>query len=288
MSHGEGSTIDLRVGVIGLGAMVGPIAGHVLAAGLAVHVLDPRPRRGEALHIQGATEADSPAALSAAVDVVLVVAPGDDNAFRRVLRGRRRVRGRRPWHCAAVMQLASPPDRPADSCRSGDGGERAGCRADRRRARSEGRSGQLARRRRGAGSRAGPAGPGAVVLLDPPPGCVGCQPGRQDRQQPHPLGADLGEAEALTLAAAYGLSVPAQRKALQDGPIDSRTLRELEQMRLTWHVKDLANEDALAQAVRVPLPVAQAVRGAMLETSVEGLARLLRTALVDPYHKKFA
>ncbi|HET8617113.1 MAG TPA: NAD-binding protein, partial [Actinomycetales bacterium] len=83
--------------------------------------------------------------------------------------------------------------------------------------------------------------------------------------------------EALSLAAAYGLSVPDVRAALEAGPTDSRTLRELELMRLTWHVKDLANAQKMAAEVDMVLPIAEASRLAMLDTSVDELHRLLTT-----------
>lgn len=82
--------------------------------------------------------------------------------------------------------------------------------------------------------------------------------------------------EALELARRGGVSVPVLRAALMDGPTDSRTLRELEQMRLTWHAKDLANTADLAARVGLPVPVAETAREVMLGTTVESVARLLR------------
>jgi hypothetical protein len=54
-------------------------------------------------------------------------------------------------------------------------------------------------------------------------------------------------------------------------------MRELELMRLTWHIKDMANAQQLSRALGAPLPVAETVRQVMLRTTVDGLATLLRT-----------
>ena len=69
--------------------------------------------------------------------------------------------------------------------------------------------------------------------------------------------------------------MPVLRAALQDGPTDSRTLRELEQMRLTWHAKDLANTADLAERVGMDIPVAETAREVMAGTTVDDVARLL-------------
>jgi 3-hydroxyisobutyrate dehydrogenase-like beta-hydroxyacid dehydrogenase len=81
--------------------------------------------------------------------------------------------------------------------------------------------------------------------------------------------------EALELARRFGVSVPVLRRALMDGPTDSRTLRELEQMRLTWHAKDLANAAAMAHRVHLDLPVAETAREVMRGIAVSDIARLL-------------
>jgi hypothetical protein len=46
--------------------------------------------------------------------------------------------------------------------------------------------------------------------------------------------------EALRMADALGVPASALRRAPQEGPTDSRTLCEVEQMRFTWYVKDIA------------------------------------------------
>ncbi len=84
--------------------------------------------------------------------------------------------------------------------------------------------------------------------------------------------------EALELGRRYGLDVPTLRRALMDGPTDSRTLRELEQMRFTWHAKDLANAAEMAARVGLDLPVAATAREVMTRVTVSGVAELLAGA----------
>jgi 3-hydroxyisobutyrate dehydrogenase-like beta-hydroxyacid dehydrogenase len=82
--------------------------------------------------------------------------------------------------------------------------------------------------------------------------------------------------EALRLGEAYGLDVPAVRRALMDGPTDSRTLRELEQMRFTWWAKDIENAYRMAEQVGMPLRVAPVSREVMATTPLAAVRRLLR------------
>ncbi len=81
--------------------------------------------------------------------------------------------------------------------------------------------------------------------------------------------------EALTLGLRLGVEPSRLRTALQDGPADSRTLRELEYMRFTWHAKDLGNALAMAETVSQPMPVAEVAREAMKKITVKGMAALL-------------
>ena len=101
------------------------------------------------------------------------------------------------------------------------------------------------------------------------------------------VGIDALDAEAVLRVQAVivgflerrlGVPAPKLREALKTGPTDSRTLREIEQMRFTWHKKDLANAFAMAQTVDPPieLPVAATAREAMLSITVDSVAALLR------------
>jgi 3-hydroxyisobutyrate dehydrogenase-like beta-hydroxyacid dehydrogenase len=83
--------------------------------------------------------------------------------------------------------------------------------------------------------------------------------------------------EALRIVAAAGLSVPAVRRALADGPADSRALHEIEQMKFTWWKKDLVGFRALAERVGSPHRVSDMCAELMPEITVDSIAELLAT-----------
>jgi 3-hydroxyisobutyrate dehydrogenase-like beta-hydroxyacid dehydrogenase len=269
------------VGAVGLGAMGGPIVRHLLAAGLEVHVVDPD---GEAVaRCPGAVRRDTPADMAAAVDVVLVLVPDDDDT-RSVCTARDGIfagatagtvvllcSSLQPQTCEAVAAAAPRGVVVLDAALTG--GVR-GVEAGEVNLLVGGDAEALGRVR---------------WALDP--WCSRIHHlGRLGSGQVAKTANNLihwaqiaAIAEAFGLAAAWGLSVPALRAALQAGPTDSRTMRELELMRLTWHVKDMANAQRLSRSVGTDLPVAEAVRRAMLETTVDRLAALLRSEMgVDP------
>jgi 3-hydroxyisobutyrate dehydrogenase len=80
--------------------------------------------------------------------------------------------------------------------------------------------------------------------------------------------------EALRLGRALGVEPEKLRAALMDGPAASRTLGEMQLMRLTWYAKDLANAFTMAQTVDQDLPVAHTVREAMNHITVADIAAL--------------
>jgi 3-hydroxyisobutyrate dehydrogenase-like beta-hydroxyacid dehydrogenase len=80
--------------------------------------------------------------------------------------------------------------------------------------------------------------------------------------------------EALRLGRALGVEPSRLRAAVLDGPAASRTLAEMQLMRLTWHAKDLANAMAMAGPVHQPMPVAATVREAMNHITVADIADL--------------
>lgn len=61
---------------------------------------------------------------------------------------------------------------------------------------------------------------------------------------------------------------------MEDGPTDSRTLRQMEQMRFTWYAKDLANAFTMAETVGLALPVATSAGEVMQCVTVAGVAEL--------------
>ncbi|GAA3156343.1 2-hydroxy-3-oxopropionate reductase [Blastococcus jejuensis] len=261
--------------VLGLGAMGAPVVGHLLAAGVPVQVYDLDPAAVARAVGLGARAADSAEAVARGAAVVAIFVPSDDDV-REVCLGEGGVLA----GCAegAVVLLCSSL-RP-ETCRAvADAAPRGVAVLD----------AALTGGVRGAEA-------GQINLL------VGGDAAVLDRVRPllepwtkavhhlGPLGAgQVGKTannlvhwaqicaitEALELARRGGVSVPVLRAALQDGPTDSRTLRELEHMRLTWHVKDLANTADLAGRVGMDIPVAETARRVMVGTTVEDVARLL-------------
>lgn len=263
------------VGVVGLGAMGGPITGHLRRAGTSVLVADLDAGSVVAAVANGAQAAGGLVELGARSDVVLVLVATDDDVLT-VTAGPGGLLGAcrpgtavllcssvRPDTCAAVAAAAPPGVGVLDAALTG------GVRG---------------------------AEDGQINLL------VGGEADLLDRVRPvlrpwtravhhlGPLGAgQIGKTannlihwaqicaitEALELARRAGVSVPVLRRALQDGPTDSRTLRELEQMRLTWHAKDLANTADLAVRVAMDIPVAETARQLMTGVAVADVARLL-------------
>ena len=275
-----GSSVDdgivgVTVGVVGLGAMGGPITGHLRRAGIPVVVADLDAGSVTAALAMGAQAAGDLVELGARSDVVLILVATDDDVLA-VTAGQGGLLGAcrpstavllcssvRPYTCAAVAAAAPPGVGVLDAALTG------GVRG---------------------------AEDGQINLL------VGGQAELLDRVRPvlkpwtravhhlGPLGAgQIGKTannlvhwaqvcaitEALELARRAGVSVPVLRRALQDGPTDSRTLRELEQMRLTWHAKDLANTADLAARVTMDIPVAETARQVMTGLAVADVARLL-------------
>lgn len=263
------------VGVVGLGAMGGPIAHHLARAGLPVVVADL-----DRAAVEGCVAADmravrSPAELGAGSDVVLVVVATDEQV-RSVCGGPDGLLAAcrpgtvvllcssvRPDTCAAVAGVAPEGVAVLDAALTGGvrGAEQGtinllvggdGAALDR----------VLPALRPWTGSvhHLGPLGSGQV--------------GKTVNNLVH--WAQISAiTEALELGRRYGVDVPTLRRALMDGPTDSRTLREMEQMRFTWHAKDLANAAAMAAEVGLSLPVAETARVAMQSITVPAVAALL-------------
>jgi 3-hydroxyisobutyrate dehydrogenase-like beta-hydroxyacid dehydrogenase len=271
----ERSTSTPTVGVVGLGAMGGPIARHLVAAGLPVHVVEPD---DEAVgHCPGTERHATPAAMASVVDVVLVLVPDDGDVLAVCTAGDGILAAAapgtvvllcsslQPQTCEQVAAAAPPGVTVLDAALTG--GVR-GVEAGEVNLLVGGDADALAR-----------------VRLALEPWCSHIHHlGRLGSGQVAKTANNLihwaqisAIAEAFGLAASWGVSVPALRRALQAGPTDSRTMRELELMRLTWHVKDMANAQRLARSLGTQLPVAEAVRRSMLDTTVDGLAELLQS-----------
>jgi 3-hydroxyisobutyrate dehydrogenase-like beta-hydroxyacid dehydrogenase len=82
-------------------------------------------------------------------------------------------------------------------------------------------------------------------------------------------------AEALSLGAELGVPPEVMRPALVNGPTDSRTLRELEDMRFTWYEKDIDNAVKMAATVDRELVLSPFVQRLMRDITVPTMADLL-------------
>ncbi len=264
------------VGVVGLGAMGLPIAQYVVDAGLAVVCLDLDPGVVQTLVERGAEAAATLPELAKRTTVQLVFVPSDDDVRQVCLGDDGLLGGASAGSTIVVCSSARP-----DTCE-----ELATAAAPKGVAVLDA---ALTGGVRGAES-------GQINLL------VGGEQDVLDELRPvlapwtksvhhlGPLGAgQVGKTvnnmihwaqicaitEALTLGHKLGVAPTRMRAALMDGPTDSRTLRELEYMRFTWHAKDLANALAMAETIAQPLPVAELAREVMKTITVQRVDDLL-------------
>src|SRR6185503_11017561 len=82
-------------------------------------------------------------------------------------------------------------------------------------------------------------------------------------------------AEALSLGAELGVPVSVMRPVLEDGPADSRTLRELQEMRFTWYEKDIDIAVRMAATVDRELVLSTFVQRLMRDIDVPKMSALL-------------
>jgi 3-hydroxyisobutyrate dehydrogenase-like beta-hydroxyacid dehydrogenase len=260
-------------GVIGLGAMGGPIAGHMMRAGLRVCCFDLDAEVTARYGAAGAQAASTAGEVAASSSVVFVFVPADDDVmgvctaelFPAALPDTVVVicSSVRPDTCAAVAAAAPAGVTVLDAALTG--GVRGA---------EQGRINLLAGGDEAALDRIRP-------LLDPWTAGVhhlGPLGSGQVAKTVNNLihwGQISAITEALRLGEAYGLDVPSVRRALMDGPTDSRTLRELEQMRFTWWAKDIDNAHRMAEQVGVRLRVAPVSRAVMAVTPIADVLRLL-------------
>jgi 3-hydroxyisobutyrate dehydrogenase-like beta-hydroxyacid dehydrogenase len=265
-----------RVGVVGLGAMGTPITRHLLGAGFRVTCCDVDPGAVGAAVALGASGASTPADVGRTCDCVLVAVPADDDVLA-VCAGTGGLAETahagltvlicssvRPETCRAVARALEPPAGVLDAGLTG--GVRGA---------EEGRINLLAGGDPAALDRVRPvltAFCSGIHHLGP----LGSgQVGKTVNNLVH-WGTIATLMEAFQLGERLGVPASRLRRALIEGPADSRTLRELEQMRLTWWAKDLANAAAVAEAVGEDLPLARLVRELMPDITVARIARLLQ------------
>jgi 3-hydroxyisobutyrate dehydrogenase-like beta-hydroxyacid dehydrogenase len=262
-------TAPRTVGVVGVGAMGAPIADHLSQARHPVVVAD---RDSGAAAATGLRVAGSTAELASECDVV-IVAVDDDDAVLDVVGG---ILDQDPDCTVLICSTVSPSTVQALGSRT------------------VGRRARLLDAAMVGGLRGVHAG--TLTLL------VGGDPdvldSVRDELRPWtavvhhlgPLGAGqvaksannlihwaqvCAMEEAFRIVERAGLSVSAVRRALQDGPADSRALRELDQMKLTWWRKDLDGSRALAATVGASHRMGDLCAALMPHIGVDELAALL-------------
>jgi 3-hydroxyisobutyrate dehydrogenase-like beta-hydroxyacid dehydrogenase len=81
--------------------------------------------------------------------------------------------------------------------------------------------------------------------------------------------------EALLLGQRLGVPASKVRAAVLDGPAASRTLAEVEQMRLTWWRKDIENARQMAATIGYDLALTDRVHELMAGITVERIAAIV-------------
>ena len=263
------------VGVVGLGAMGRPAAELLAAAGHPTWVFDTDPDAVHAATSRGATASATLRELGAASSVILVFVPTDDDVLAvcseeiGVLADA--VAGSvvmicssvRPETCRAVASVAA-----AHGVEVLDAALTGGVRAA--------EAGTVNLLVGGDGTVLDKVRPvlepwcGTVHLL----GALGAgQVGKTVNNLCH-WGQLSVIVEALRLGRRLGVEPELLRAAMMDAPPASRTLQEMQLMRLTWHEKDLANAMRMARSVEADLPVASTVQEAMRHITVADIADL--------------
>ena len=253
--------MSVRVGFIGVGRMGNPICRHILQAGFELTVFDLQAEAMEKLVALGARAATSACQVAQNSRVILVMV-ADDEQVRQVVIGPSGIlEGAHKDLTIAVLSTIHP-----DTCR-----ELAGIT---RQAGVGFLDAPVARGMRGA-----EAGDLAVF----------CGGEKEDLEKCRPVFAAYAKAifhmgpvgagqitkacnnlmhwaeivaccETLNLGRQLGIAPSALRAAMLAGSADSRTLRELEKINMTWPEKDLATALALADENAIPLPLMNHVR----------------------------
>jgi 3-hydroxyisobutyrate dehydrogenase-like beta-hydroxyacid dehydrogenase len=259
-----------------------PIAEYLVDAGIEVTVYDLSPDAVAAMAARGAKAATSLLEAAEQSDVIIVIVPSDDDVRSVCMGEDGLLAGARPSATLVISSSVRP-----ETCRSiADQAQERGVNV---------LDAALTGGVRGAEA-------GRINLL------VGGDPAVLERIRPvlepwtvavHHLG-DLGAGqvgktvnnlchwsqiaginEALTLGRRLGVPPGKLRSALLDGPAASRTLAEMDQMRLTWWKKDIANAELMAADVGMDLPIAERVRDLMPGITVDRIAELVADRDLD-------
>lgn len=262
-----------RVGVVGLGAMGAPIARHLLGAGFELWCCDLDDSAVGELAGAGARAAQSPAVVGSECEVVLLLVPTDEDVLavgEQVLGGSTAgsvvaiCSSVRPDTCHQLASLATPASVAVLDVAL-TGGVR-GAEAGTTNLLVGGEAAELDRIRpvlaafSTAAHHLGPLGSGQV--------------GKTVNNLIH-WAQIAAITEALTLGEGLGVPADRLRTALEAGPTDSRTLREIEQMRLTWWVKDIDNALRMATEAGQELALTRQVQALMPGITVSRIAELV-------------
>jgi 3-hydroxyisobutyrate dehydrogenase-like beta-hydroxyacid dehydrogenase len=266
---------ERTVGVIGLGAMGRPVAGYLALAGCPTVAYDPDGEAVAEVVEQGVQSARGVRELAARSDIVLLMVPSDQDVLDVSTGADGVLAGAAPGSVLLICSSVTP----------------ATCRLVEEQA--EPRGVEVLDAALTGGVRAAAAG--EINLL------VGGEQRVLDAIRPwlapwtkavHHLGAlgagQIGKTvnnlchwgqlaaivEALRLGRELGVAPERLRAAVLDGPAASRTLGEMQLMRLAWYEKDILNALRMAETVGAPMPVAQTAREAMRQITVPGIADL--------------
>lgn len=261
-----------RVGFIGLGRMGNPMCQHILKAGFDLAVFDLQQPLVQALVVQGAQGAASAREVAEKSDVIHVMV-ADDEQVRTVVD--ELLQSAAPGSVLVISSSVHP-----QTCRD---------LAEQAQSRGVGLvDAPVARGIRGAET-------GTLTVF------VGGE--ESDVEKCRPVFAAYAEAvfhmgnvgygqitktcnnlmhwaeivacyETLSLGKRLGLSPNDLRPAMLAGSADSRTLRELELIKLTWPDKDMATALALAGESDTPLPLMERVRELIKQISADDLRTL--------------
>lgn len=266
----------LRVGIVGTGMMGAPMGRHLVEAGFSVTAYDVSAEALQQAADVGADTAGSPAALAEVSDVTLVIVRSDeevrsvcadaDGLFEGAARGSVLVicSSVLPATCEEIgRQAQSHGVEVLDAPLTG-GPRRA-------------EDATLTLLVGGAESSLAKARPVLDTVgstLHHLGGLGSGQIGKTVNNVIH-WGEVVVITEALALGAALGVNVSTLRPALIDASVDSRTLREIHLMKLTWPEKDLVNALSIADDVGQELDVAELVREKMRGINPDRVAKLL-------------
>lgn len=263
-----------RIGFIGLGRMGQPMCSHILQAGFPLTVFDLKADAMQAVVALGAKPAASASELARASDIILVMVD-DDAQVRRVVNDA--LPGAAPGAVIAVCSSIHP-----DTCRdlARECAKRGVGFVDAPVARGQ-RGAQAAELTVFAGGAAADiekcrpvfaAYARAILYM----GEVGAGQVTKTCNNLMHWAEIVACHETLTLGARLGIAPKDLRPALIAGSADSRTLRELEFVKLAWPEKDLATALALAQASETPVPLMENVRDLVKGITADDLRGLFQ------------